>query len=328
MENLCKLGKDNKGFDVFSIILKSEVLQAQVLSYGATLKDLRFSGFENSLVLGYRSIEDYFCDKNYAGVTVGRYANRISNGQYYLNSEKFDLDKNEVFATLHGGSDSCHNSSWEIADFGLNFVELRYQFNDGDMGFGGNLSVKLRYELAGSKLILTIEAFTSDLSLCNFTNHSYFNLDYSSNLENHYLSVKSAEIVEVDENKLPTGRVKNVAGSKLDFRTEKKLLHDNGSISSIDTNFCFSNGRTKIREIAELKTSKCKMVLSTTEPGLQVYTGSSLKPPLQPFQGIALEPQFWPDSPNNSGFPDAFLRSGQKYKHITHYSFTNTYVSN
>ncbi len=324
MENLCKLGKDNKGFDVFSIILKSEVLQAQVLSYGATLKDLRFCGFENSLVLGYRSIKDYFCDKNYAGVTVGRYANRISNGQYYLNSEKFDLDKNEVFATLHGGSDSCHNSSWEIADFGLNFVELRYQFNDGDMGFGGNLSVKLIYELAGSKLILTIEASTSEVSLCNFTNHSYFNLDYSSSLENHYLCVKSAEIVEVDENKLPTGRVKSVAGSKFDFRAEKRLLDHNGSISLIDTNFCFSNDRTKIREVAELETSKCKMVLSTTEPGLQVYTGSSLKPPLQPFQGIALEPQFWPDSPNNPGFPNAFLRSGEKYKQVTEYSFKNT----
>ncbi len=324
MGNLCKLGKDNKGFDVFSIILKSEVLQAQVLSYGATLKDLRFNGFENSLVLGYRSIEDYFCDKNYAGVTVGRYANRISNGQYYLNSQKFDLDKNEGFATLHGGSVSCHNSSWEIADFGNNFVELRYQFNDGDMGFGGNLFVKLIYEVVGSKLILIIEASTSEESLCNFTNHSYFNLDYSNSLENHYLSVKSAEIVEVDENKLPTGRVKNVAGSKLDFRAEKKLLDHNGSISFIDTNFCFSNDRTKIREIAELQTSKCKMVLSTTEPGLQVYTGASLKPPLQPFQGIALEPQFWPDSPNNPGFPNAFLRSGEKYKQITEYSFTNT----
>ena len=324
MENLCKLGKDSKGCDVFSVILKSEVLQAQVLSFGATLKDLRFNGFENSLVLGYQSLEDYFCDKNYAGVTVGRYANRISNGQYYLNSQKFELDKNEVFATLHGGSDSCHNSSWKIADYGYNFVELTYQFHDGDMGFGGNLSVKLRYELAGSKLILIIEAFTSDLSLCNFTNHTYFNLDYSSNLENHYLTVKSAEIVEVDENKLPTGRVKSVAGSQLDFRAEKKLLDHNGSISLIDTNFCFSNGRTKMREIAELETSKCKMILSTTEPGLQVYTGSSLKPPLQPFQGIALEPQFWPDSPNNPGFPDAFLRSGEKYKQITEYSFTNT----
>ena len=123
MENLCKLGKNNKGFDSFSIILKSEVLQTQVLSYGATLQDLRFNGFEKSLVLGYPSIEDYFCDKNFAGVTIGRYANRISNGQYYLNSQKFELDKNEVCATLHGGS-----QSWELKDYGHNFVELEPQF--------------------------------------------------------------------------------------------------------------------------------------------------------------------------------------------------------
>ena len=328
MSNLCKLGRDNKGRDVFLITLKSEVLQAEVLSFGATLKDLRFNGFENSLVLGYSSLQDYLCDKNYAGVTIGRYANRISNGRYYLNSHKFDSDKNEVYATLHGGSESCHNSSWEIEDYDYNFVELTYKFNDGDMGFGGNLSVKLRFELEVSKLKLIFQAMTSELSLCNFTNHSYFNLDYSNSLENHYLLVKSSKIVEVDKNKLPTGRLKSVAGSKFDFRTNKRLLDHNGSISFIDTNFCFSTERTKLRKVAELVTSKCKMVLSTTEPGLQVYTGSSLRPPLKPFQGIALEPQFWPDSPNNPAFPDAFLRLGEKYKQVTEYSFKNTYGFN
>tara|TARA_B100001057_G_scaffold307940_1_gene308046 strand:+ start:715 stop:966 length:252 start_codon:yes stop_codon:yes gene_type:complete len=83
MANLCKLGRDNKGSDVFLITLKSEVLQAEVLSFGTTLKDLRFNGLENSLVLGYSSLQDYLCDKNYAGVTIGRYANRISSGRYY-----------------------------------------------------------------------------------------------------------------------------------------------------------------------------------------------------------------------------------------------------
>ena len=84
---------------------------------------------------------------------------------------------------------------------------------------------------------------------------------------------------------------------------------------------------TEFREVVALVASGCKMVLSTTKPDLQVYTGSSLNPPLKPFQGIALEPQLWPDSPNNEGFPNAFLRAGEIYKQITEYSFINTHSS-
>ena len=105
----------------------------------------------------------------------------------FLNPKEFELDKNEFSTTLHGGSQSCHNAPWKIENYDDDFVELSYQFNDGDMGFGGSLSVKVRYELDGAKLKIIIEARTPQISLCNFTNHSYFNLDYSGNLKNHYL---------------------------------------------------------------------------------------------------------------------------------------------
>jgi aldose 1-epimerase len=328
MANISKLGTDHNGNDVFSIILESDLLEAQILNFGATLKNLRFLESGSSLVLGYQNLEEYLNDKNYAGVTIGRYANRISNGRYFSNSKQFDLDKNENLTTLHGGSQSCHNAPWLIQDCKRNYVELAYQFKDGDMGFGGDLSVNLRYDLNGPNLRLTIEANTSESSLCNFTNHSYFNLDCSDNIKNHCLSIKSNKIVEVNENKLPTGKLKSVDGSRFDFRTERKLSDHQGVMSLIDTNYCFSTDNTKLRVVAELVTSECKMVLCTTEPGLQVYTGSSLKPPLQPFQGIALEPQIWPDSPNNPGFPNAFLKSGEKYKQITEYSFTKNHGCN
>ena len=325
MPGISKIGTHNQGFDVFSISLESDILQAEILNFGATLKDLRFNGFENSIVLGYTSLQDYFSDKNYLGVIIGRYANRISNGQYFFESKEFELDKNEFSTTLHGGSQSCHNAPWKIENYDDDFVELSYKFNDGDMGFGGSLSVKVRYELDGAKLKIIIEARTPQISLCNFTNHSYFNLDYSGNLKNHYLLVKSDEIVEVDNNKLPTGRLLNVGGSKFDFRRETKLSDKHGSVALLDDNFCFSSSMAEPREVAELVASGCKMVLSTTEPGLQVYTGLSLSPPLKPFQGIALEPQLWPDSPNNEGFPNAFLRAGEVYKQVTEYTFSNTY---
>ncbi len=84
MPGILKIGTHDQGFDVFSISLESDILQAEILNFGATLKDLRFSGFENSMVLGYASLQDYFYDKNYLGVIIGRYANRISNGQYFF----------------------------------------------------------------------------------------------------------------------------------------------------------------------------------------------------------------------------------------------------
>ena len=137
----------------------------------------------------------------------------IFGSQYFFESKEFKLDKNEFLTTLHGGSQSCHNAPWKIENYNYDFVELSYQFNDGDMGFGGSLFVKVRYELDGAKLKIIIEARTPQTSLCNFTNHSYFNLDYSGSLKNHYLLVKSDEIVELDNNKLPTGRVLNFDGS-------------------------------------------------------------------------------------------------------------------
>ena len=135
MPGISKIGTHNQGFDVFSISLESDILQAEILNFGATLKDLRFNGFENSIVLGYNSLQDYFSDKNYLGVIIGRYANRISNGQYFFESKEFELDKNEFSTTLHGGSQSCHNAPWKIENYDDDFVELSYQFNDGDMGF-------------------------------------------------------------------------------------------------------------------------------------------------------------------------------------------------
>ena len=157
MPGISKIGAHNQGFDVFSISLESDILQAEILNFGATLRDLRFSGFENSMVLGYASLQDYFSDKNYVGVIIGRYANRISNGQYFFESKEFELDKNEFSTTLHGGSQSCHNAPWKIENYDYDFVEMSYQFNDGDMGFGGSLSVKVRYELDGAKLKIMIE---------------------------------------------------------------------------------------------------------------------------------------------------------------------------
>ena len=133
MPGISKIGRHDQGFEVLSISLESDMLQAEILNFGA-------------------------------GVIIGRYANRISDGQYFFESKEFELDKNEFLATLHGGSQSCHNAPWKIENYDYDFVELSYQFNDGDMGFGGSLSVKVRYELDGAKLKIIIEARTPQIS--------------------------------------------------------------------------------------------------------------------------------------------------------------------
>jgi aldose 1-epimerase len=323
MANISKLGTDHNGNDVFSIILESDLLEAQILNFGATLKNLRFLESGSSLVLGYQNLEEYLNDKNYAGVTIGRYANRISNGRYFSNSKQFDLDKNECLTTLHGGSQSCHNAPWLIQDCKRNYVELAYQFKDGDMGFGGDLSVNLRYDLNGPNLRLTIEANTSESSLCNFTNHSYFNLGSSLNKDifNHKLLLKANKYLEVNSDLIPTGKLLSVERTKFDFLNSNKLS------SELDHCWVLDNYlKEKIELAAVLVNEKTgrKIEVYTDEPGIQVYTGNNLDFKHKKNSGICLETQHFPNSPNQPNFPSTELLPGEVFKSKTIIKLINT----
>jgi aldose 1-epimerase len=183
-----------------------------------------------------------------------------------------------------------------------------------------------------STIDIFIEASTDKTTLCNFTNHSYFNLDGTKNIANHNLIVNCENVLPVDKNGIPLSKPVSAKELSLEFKNSRKL-NDDGKPTEIDHNFCISNTRQNLSTNAILSTKNISLELLSTEPGLQVYTGKGLNSgndkgwgghSYKAFAGIALEPQIWPDSPNQVGFPNPYLSPNEKYKHHTKIKFSNS----
>ena len=322
------------GEDVFQVTIESNDLQLKVLSLGAIIQDIRMKNVTHSLVLGYPRLEPYFINSGKLGAIVGRYANRISNGKATIDGKIYSLDKNQNQThTLHGGIDGSATRNWKIIEYDKSKVKLLDKLPDGHMGFPGNLTVETTYNVNKTSIDIFIEASTDKTTLCNFTNHSYFNLDGAKNIANHSLIVNCDTVLPVDTHGIPSSEPVSTKELALDFKKNRKL-NENGKPTEIDHNFCISNTRQNLRTNAIVSAKNISLELLSTEPGLQIYTGKALdsgsdkgwgKFPYKEFAGIALEPQIWPDSPNQSSFPSPYLRPHERYKHHTRIKF---YTSN
>lgn len=318
------------GQEVIRVSIGRGKLRGNVLTYGAILQDLRLPNVLHSLVLGYHQFAPYARNAGMIGAIVGRYANRISNGSAVIGDITHDFDKNQDDVhTLHGGRAHSGTRLWKIMDLGQDFVVLSDIIPDDHMGFPGNLQVEARYQISDMALDIIITAKTDALTLCNFTNHSYFNLNSHDQLQGHSLTLIADRYLEVDVAGIPTAGPCDVTGTDFDFRS-KKPIWTNSNIQSIDHNFCLWNKRREITEVGTLFGESISMKIETSEPGLQVYTGLNLpttgvkQEPLRPITahaGIALEAQIWPDAPNRKDFPSALLDVGETYSHHTRYSF-------
>ena len=318
------------GEDVFQVTIESSDLQLKVLSLGAIIQDIRMRNVTHSLVLGYPRLEPYFINSGKLGAIVGRYANRISHGKAKIDGKIYSFDKNQNKThTLHGGTDGSAARNWKIIDYDKSKVKLVDELPDGHMGFPGNLTVETTYKVNKTTIDIFIEASTDKTTLCNFTNHSYFNLDGTKNIANHSLIVNCDNVLPVDKDGIPISKPVSAKELNLDFKSSRKLS-DKGKPTEIDHNFCISNTRQNLRTNAIVSVKNISLELMSTEPGLQIYTGKGLDSgnekgwgsfPYKEFAGIALEPQIWPDSPNQSGFPSPYLRPHERYKHHTRLKF-------
>ena len=319
--------------DVFQVTIESSDLQLKVLSLGAIIQDIRMRNVTHSLVLGYPRLEPYFSNLGKLGAIVGRYANRISHGKAKIDGKIYSFDKNQNKThTLHGGTDGSAARNWKIIDYDKSKVKLVDELPDGHMGFPGNLTVETTYKVNKTTIDIFIEASTDKTTLCNFTNHSYFNLDGAKNIANHSLIVNCDNVLPVDTNGIPSSEPVSTKELALDFKKSRKL-NEYGKPTEIDHNFCISNTRQNLRTNAIVSAKNISLELLSTEPGLQIYTGKALDSgsdkgwgnfPYKEFAGIALEPQIWPDSPNQSGFPSPYLRPHERYKHHTRIKFNNS----
>ncbi|MBX3597384.1 MAG: galactose mutarotase [Rhizobiaceae bacterium] len=310
-------------------------LSAKILTWGAVVQDLRLSGHEPPLVLGFVRFEDYPQHSPYFGAVPGRYANRIGNARFVIDGKTHHTDPNFLGKhSLHGGRNGFGTRNWSVALHGPDFVTLTHHSADGDMGFPGALDASCTYRLKNpGTLSIELNATCSEPTICNLTNHSYFNLDDGGTGDtlDHQLQIGAAAYLPVDDELIPTGVVQPVDGTPFDFTRARAIRHKNGGAQFVyDHNFCLASTHGRMRRAATARgaISGVEMEMWTTEPGVQFYGGHKI-PEIAglggreygPYSGFCLEAQVWPDAPNRPYFPSALLRPGETYHHVTEYRF-------
>lgn len=328
------------GADVFQAGLTGDRgIRAEFLTYGARLAELWVPdpvGTLADIVLGHDNPGDWQTYGTYLGATCGRYANRIAGGRFCLDGQVIAVNRNEGQNTLHGGDQGFDRRHWQIDSHSDHHVTFSLQSPAGDMGFPGAVEAHVTYRVEGCSLWIEMTAKTDAPTCVNLVNHAYFNLAGQGvgDIMGHHLQVDAGFYLPVDAALIPTGEVLSVTNTAFDFRTARQIGASLPGPSGFDHNLCLSHpvGADGLRPclVATDPVSGRRMRLSTTEPGVQLYTGahfagdpgkSGARYPR--FAGFAAETQRFPDSPNRPHFPSARLDPGQCYRHVMHLDFTS-----
>jgi len=335
-------GKTNDGQDVYQYVLTNPAgLKAEILTYGGIVKSLYVpdrNGKLADVVLGFDNLRDYLERNPFFGAIVGRYANRIANAKFTLKGTKYTLAKNNGPNHLHGGIRGFDKVVWndEVIETGDGpALRLTYLSKDGEEGYPGNLKVTVTYTLTNeNELKINYRAVTDKTTVLNLTNHSYFNLAgvSSGDVLGHVLTLNADNFTPVDDGLIPTGELKPVGDTPMDFTKPKSIGSRIGRLKGgYDHNYCINNrdgSLTLAAAVYEPKTGRVMEVL-TTQPGVQLYTGNFLNGSLEgkgavydKHAAFCLETQHYPDSPNKPNFPSTELQPGQKYDQTTVFKFS------
>lgn len=342
-------GKMPDGASIDAYTLSDGRVEAKVITYGGILVSLKApdkAGKSDDVVLGFDSLDDYVKISNapegnpFFGAVIGRYANRIAKGKFTLDGKEYSVPINNPPNSLHGGPHGFNNVVWKDKQV-PNGVELTYLSKDGEAGYPGNLTVTVRYTLENAALKIDYSATTDKDTVINLTNHSYFNLSGQGHgdILNHMLTLHAARFTPVDSTLIPTGELRAVANTPFDFtkstRVGDRIDSDYEQIrfgKGYDHNWVLDSATGKLFDAAEVyePTSGRVLRVSTTQPGVQFYTGNFLDGTLKGKGGatyirrgaLCLETQHFPDSPNHPKFPTTELKPGERYHTVTVFSFS------
>jgi aldose 1-epimerase len=328
-------GQTASGETVHRVTIEGGGLTAKIMTWGATLQDLRLEGHAAPLTLGFPDFESYPAHSPYFGQTAGRHANRIARGRFVLDGTTYQLECNERgISHLHGGSAGIAKRMWTLESHGSDHAVFSIVDPDGQSGYPGTVKIEARYELRpGGCMAITYTSVTDRPTLVNVAHHSYFTLDDADDILDHELMMAADHYLPVDADQIPTGEIRSVEGTDFDFRELRPIRREgsDGQQVPYDHNFCLSFEREAVRTIALVRSmrSGLAMELRSTEPGLQFYTGFKVATPVsgltgKPYSacaGFCLETQSWPDSPNHAGFAGAVLRPGEKRVQHTEHVF-------
>ncbi|HEY6766765.1 MAG TPA: aldose epimerase family protein [Candidatus Sulfotelmatobacter sp.] len=327
-------------------LTNSHGLELKAMNYGGIIVSLRVPDRKGQLadiVLGHDAFEGYVPNPPFLGAIIGRYANRIANGTFTLDSKKYTLEKNNGPNTLHSGTNGFDKQVWDGEPMkGKSAIVFTYLSKDGESGFPGNLKVKVSYTLNDeNELVVDYEATTDQSTVINLTQHSYFNLsgEGSGDILNTEMQLNASRFTPVDDNLIPTGELRPVKGTPLDFTTPMKIgariddKYDQLVLArGYDHNFVIDRKGTGLELVARAYDPASGRVLevSTTQPAVQFYTGNFLDGTVTGKKdhvynrrnAFCLETQHYPDSPNHPDFPTTTLRPGETFHSQTVFKFS------
>jgi aldose 1-epimerase len=329
-------------------LTNSHGVEVRTMNYGGIILSMRVPDRKGQLadiVLGHDTLEGYIPNPPYIGALIGRYGNRIANGTFTLDGKTYTLPKNDGPNTLHGGIKRTFDKVvWDGAPLkgGKTGVTFTYLSKDGEEGFPGNVKVKVTYTLNDeNELVIDYEATTDKATPINLTQHSYFNLagEGTSDILNHEIMISADRFTPVDKNLIPTGELRAVKGTPLDFTTSTKIgarIDDDYEQLALghgyDHNFVIdrkADGMALAARVYEPTRGRV-LEVSTTQPGVQFYTGNFLDGTVTGKQGhvykrryaFCLETQHFPDSPNHPEFPSTILKPGETFLSKTIFKFS------
>jgi aldose 1-epimerase len=329
-------------------------MSISIITYGGTLQSARVpdrDGKLRNVTLGFSNIDGYtnaaYIKSNpYFGALIGRYGNRIANGRFTLDGQTFQLPTNNAPNSLHGGNQGFDKHVWAAAQVrgnGVVGLRLTYVSADGEEGYPGRLAVTAVYTLDNrNRVLIDYTATTDKPTIVNLTNHAYWNLagEGSGTIYDHQLKIDATRYTPDDATLIPTGQIASVAGTPLDFRKFRaigdRIRSSNAQMRigrGYDHNWVLtrrSGGGLQEAAVLRDPSSGRELTISTTEPGLQFYSGNFLDGTLygtaghqyREGDGLALETQHFPDSPNHANFPSTVLRPNQTYRTRSMYAFS------
>lgn len=340
--------KDGKSVELFTLRNKNGT-EARITNYGGIVVSLLVpdrNGKMGDVVLGYDKLDEYIADNPYFGALIGRVGNRIGNAKFTLDGVEYKLPANDGINTLHGGVKGFDKVVWDAAEVEVQdgaALRLKYVSPDGEEGFPGTLVAEVVYSVTdANELKIDYSAVTDKSTVVNLTHHSYFNLAGAENglILDHMLTIDADKITPVDSNLIPTGELRSVEGTPLDFRKPtrigERISVDDEQLKrgrGYDHNWVLNKSTNELTKVARVEepVSGRIMEVYTTEPGLQFYSGNFLTGkqvgkkghPYAYRSGFCLETQHFPDTPNKREFPSILLDPGKKYTTTTVYKFSH-----
>lgn len=317
-------------------------MEVKIINFGGIITAINVpdrTGKVDDVVLGHDTLEGYENRSRYFGALVGRYANRLAHGKFVLNGVTYSLATNNGANHLHGGWKGFDKVAWQATEIS-DGVQLTYLSKDGEEGYPGTLQVTVNYSLTqANELLIEYLATTDEDTIINLTNHSYFNLAGGGTILGHEVTINAEAFTPVDKGLIPTGEIRTVKDTPMDFTSATPIGARIGDdyeqlrlAGGYDHNFVLRPGAGRFRLAATLHEPKSGRVMqvSTTQPGMQFYSGNFLNGSIVGKGGTpylkncacCFETQHFPDSPNQPSFPTTVLKPSEQFQETTTFKFS------